>query len=92
MNNLELTYSPYTLELKSYFETAHGRFDKRNAFIISIKNEGGLEGLGDTAPFPEIGSETYKDAEEALKNIKLNLKIDLTNIRKSFKELLNDYD
>ena len=92
MNNLELTYSPYKLELKSSFETAHGRFDKRKGFIISIKNEDGLEGLGDTAPFPEMGSETYKEAEQALKNIKLDLKIDLTDIKDSFKKLLNSYD
>ena len=92
MNNLELTYTPYSLELKSSFETAHGRFDKRKGFIISLKNEDGLEGLGDTAPFPEIGSETYKDTEPALKNIKLDLKIDLSDIRESFKKLLNSYD
>lgn len=88
MNNLELTYSPYTLKLKSSFETAHGRFDKRKGFIISLKNEDGLEGLGDAAPFPEIGSETYKDAEQALKNMKLDLKIDLTDTRESLKNCL----
>ncbi len=92
MNNLELTYSPYKLELKSSFETAHGKFNKRKGFIVSIKNSVGVEGLGDTAPFPEIGSETFKDAEQALKNIKLDLKIDLADIMESFKELLIDYD
>jgi o-succinylbenzoate synthase len=92
MNNLELTYSPYQLELKSSFETAHGKIDVRKGFIISIKNSKGIEGIGDTAPFPEIGSESLEDAERALKNIKLDLKIELTNIRESFKELLNDYD
>jgi o-succinylbenzoate synthase len=92
LNNLALTYSPYTLKLKSSFETAHGKFDKRKGFMISIKNSAGVEGLGDIAPFPEIGSETFKDAEQALKNIMLDLKIDLTDIRESFKELLSNYN
>jgi len=92
MKNLELTYSPYKLELKSSFETAHGKFDNRKGFIISIRNSDGVEGIGDTAPFPDIGSESLGEAEQVLKNIKLDLKIDLTNIRESFKELLNDYD
>jgi len=92
MNNLELTYSPYKLELKSSFETTHGKFVDRKGFIISIRNSNGVEGIGDTAPFPEIGSESLGDAEQALKSINLDLKIDLTIIRESFNELLNDYD
>lgn len=92
MNKLQLKYSPYTLELKSSFETAHGKFNSRKGFIISIKNIKGIEGIGDLAPFPEIGSESLEDAEEALKNIKLDFKIELTNICENFKELLNDYD
>ena len=92
MNNLELTYSPYQLKLKSSFETADGKFIDRKGFIISIRNSNGVEGIGDTAPFPEIGSESLEDAEQALESMKLDLKIELTNIRESFKELLNDYD
>jgi len=92
MKNLELTYSPYNLQLKSSFETAHGKFIDRKGFVISIRNSKGVEGIGDTAPFPEIGSESLEDAEHALKNIKLDLTIELTNIRESFKELLEDYD
>jgi len=92
MKNLELTYSPYNLKLKSAFETAHGKIEDRKGFIISIKNSNGVEGIGDIAPFPEIGSESLEDAEQALKNMKLDLKIELTNILESFKELLSDYD
>ncbi len=92
MNNLELTYSPYKLKLKSSFETALGKFDDRKGYIISIRNSNGVKGIGDTAPFPEIGSESLQDSEQALKSMQLDLKIDLTNIRESFKELLNDYD
>jgi len=92
MNNLELTYSPYRLELNSSFKTAHGKFIDRKGFIISIRNSNGVEGIGDTAPFPEIGSESLEDAEQALKSMKLDLKIELTSIHESFKELLNDYD
>jgi len=92
MNNLELTYSPYKLELKSSFETAHGNFIDRKGFIISIRDSNGVEGIGDTAPFPEIGSESFGNAEQALKSMKLDLKIELTNIHDSFKELLNYYD
>jgi L-alanine-DL-glutamate epimerase-like enolase superfamily enzyme len=92
MNNLKLTYSPYKLELKSSFESAHGKIYDRKGFIISIKNAEGVEGLGDVAPFPEIGSESMGDAERALKSMKLDLKIELTNIHESFKELLYYYD
>jgi len=92
MNNLELTYSPYKLELKSSFETAHGKFSSRKGFIISIRNSNGVEGIGDTAPFPEIGSESFGDAERALNNIKLDLKIEFKSIRESFKEQLSDFD
>lgn len=92
MKNLTLTYSPYDLKLKSTYETAHGKIEDRKGFIISIKNSSGTEGLGDIAPFPEIGSETVEEAERTLKNIKLDLNIDLTNIRESFNELLSDYD
>jgi len=92
MNNLELTYSPYKLKLKSSFETAHGKFSDRKGFIISIRNSKGIEGIGDTAPFPEIGSESLQEAEKLLKNIKFDIKIELTKIRESFKKLLNDYD
>lgn len=92
MNNLELTYSPYQLELKSSFETAHGKIDFRKGFIISIRNSNGVEGIGDTAPFPDIGSESLEEAEQALKSMKLDFKIELKSIHESFKELLNDYD
>ena len=92
MKNLELTYSPYNLKLKSAFETAHRRINVRKGFIISVKNSNGVEGLGDAAPFTEIGSESFKETENALKNIRLDLKIELTNIHESFKELLKDYD
>ncbi len=91
MSNLSLTFSPYILKLKSSFEVAHGKIKERKGWIISIKNPNGLEGIGDVSPFPEIGSESYEDAESALKNIKLNFKIDLGEIYKSFAEALKEY-
>lgn len=83
MNIIELIYAPYFLNFKKPFLTSKGKIDKRKGFIINLKNSTGLTGVGDASPFPEFGSESYEQAEEALSNLKLQLKIDLDNIEES---------
>ena len=88
MNTLHLSYSPYTLKLKKYFVTAKGEIRERRGFILTLKDDEGNTGVGECAPFPEFGSESYKEAERELSKLKINLSIDLLNLEKSFKDSL----
>ncbi|HVO74412.1 MAG TPA: o-succinylbenzoate synthase [Ignavibacteriaceae bacterium] len=92
MNVIELIYAPYFLQLKKPFLTSAGIINKRKGFILNLKNANGLIGVGDAAPFPEFGSESIEQAEEALKNLKLQLKIDFNKIEKSISENLLQFE
>jgi o-succinylbenzoate synthase len=92
MNKIELKYSPYTIKLKTPFETSKGKITERKAFIISITSEIGKTGIGDAAPFPEFGSESYAETEEALNKIELKINVDLNDIKKSIKYTLKDFE
>ena len=50
------------------------------------------QGIGEAAPLPEFGSESFEDDEKALENIRLNLRLDLNNILPSVEVSLADYD
>ncbi len=93
MNKIELTYSPYKLKLKNPFVTAKEKFSVRKGIIIRLISSSGKFGIGDAAPLPLFGSETFDDALTKLKNLKLNFKIDINNIyedsEQSLKELNN---
>jgi L-alanine-DL-glutamate epimerase-like enolase superfamily enzyme len=60
MNRIELTYNPYELKLLKPFETSKGKVTHRKGFIVKLKNENGITGIGDICPFPEMGSESYQ--------------------------------
>jgi o-succinylbenzoate synthase len=92
MNQLGLTYLPYSLKLKKPFETAKSKISERKGFIISIKDSGNIKGVGDAAPLPDFGSESYDDAAKFLSNLKLNLKIDLANFKESLQTNLSPLD
>lgn len=92
MKNLELTYSPYNLKLTKPFLTSKGEISFRKGFVISLKGSSQAEGIGDAAPLPEFGSESYEEDEKALENIKLNLKLDLNNLIPSVEESLADFN
>jgi o-succinylbenzoate synthase len=92
MNNLQLTYTPYTTKLKKPFETSNTTITNREGFILILKSEMKYLGIGEAAPLPEFGSETFEEDEKALENFNLKLRIDLGNIEKSIKENLKDYD
>jgi L-Ala-D/L-Glu epimerase len=91
MNNVSLTYLPYTLDLIKPFETARGTITQRKGFIIELKSPGGKRGLGDAAPFPEFGSETYEEAQLHLENIQLKLNVDVNRIKESLEENLFEF-
>lgn len=91
MNKLELTYSPYNLKLIKPFRTSKGEISVRRGFIISLKGSGTAEGIGEAAPLPEFGSESYGEDEEALKDIQLNLKLDLDNLIPSLEDSLANF-
>ena len=92
MNQLGLTYLPYSLKFKKPFETSKARLTERRGFIISIKDSEKFKGVGDAAPLPEFGSESFEDAAEFLKDLKINLKIDLTNFLDGLEENLSPLD
>lgn len=92
MTNLELTYTPYSTKLKKPFQTSGVTITDRDGFILILKSGSKSVGLGEAAPLPEFGSETYEETEKALANFNLRLSIDLDNIEKSIEENLKEYD
>jgi len=92
MTELELTYSPYRLILRTAIETSRGKISERKGFVISLKSENGKTGIGDAAPFPEFGSESYEETEEALNKMELKINLDLSDLRKSLKYTLRNYE
>jgi len=90
MNTMELEYSPYELRLKSAFSTAASVFSRRRGFILKLRSEY-AEGIGDTSPFPEFGSESYEDVEKLLNSINLKIKIDLDQPYFTINKTLSKY-
>jgi len=88
LKKLTLNYSPYTLKFKHPFITSEKTVTERKGFFITLIDETGQAGIGEAAPFPEFGSETFDEVNNFLENFKLNLKIDLNNIYKSFDDNL----
>lgn len=74
------------------FVTSKGEIKERKGFVISLKNLDQAQGIGEAAPLPEFGSESFEDDEKALENISLNLKLDLNNLLPSIERSLADFD
>ena len=72
MNNLELTYVPYSTKLKKPFRASGLIITERNGFILFLKSESKSIGIGEAAPLAEFGSESYKETERALENFPLS--------------------
>ena len=92
MKDLQFTYSPYTLKLKKPFSTARTEIKARKGFIFRLADADGFEGIGDCCPFPEFGSERIEDVEKVLSDFKLKVIVDETEIEKSIKNCLTNYD
>jgi len=91
VTNLELTYSPYSINLSRPFSTSRGEMKERKGFIISLKSLSKSEGIGEAAPLPEFGSESYEEDEAALNDLQLNIRLDLNNIIPSIEESLSQF-
>lgn len=89
MNQISLTYLSYSLKLKKPFETVKAKITERKGFIITLKDSEKFKGYGDSAPMPKFGSESFDDDIKFLSDLKLNLKIDLTNFDESLQENLS---
>lgn len=81
MNIVELIFAPYRIRLKRPFTTSKGIIKERKGYIINLKDSEGIIGVGDAAPLPEFGSETYEEASAALDNLKIELKIDINDLQ-----------
>jgi len=92
MNKLELSYHPYELKLKTPFETSKGKITERKGFIISLRSQSGKIGIGEVAPFPEFGSETYEEADMRLASIKIAMRVEINDFNDSLKALLSDFN
>ncbi len=88
MKKIELKYSSYTLPLSKSIETAKGLIKERKGFIISLNSDSGKYGLGDAAPFPDFGSESFEDAEKIIESLNLKFRIDLERIEETLNENL----
>lgn len=73
MKKVNLDYNTYELKFKTPFATSKGIFDYRKGFIIELKDEKGISSVGDAAPFPEFGSESFEEAEDLLNRIEIIL-------------------
>jgi len=56
---------PYRLPLKRPWRTRRGQWLERRGWLVCLRADGG-EGLGDCAPLPEAGTETYAEAHSWL--------------------------
>jgi len=91
MTNLELSFSPYKIKLRTPFSTGKGIFTERNGFILTLKDENRISGTGDVSPFPEFGSESIEESEKALEKLKLKIDVDYSSLHNSLNNILNDY-
>ena len=92
MKRIDFTCSSYKLKFIKPFETSKGIIDERKGFLIYLKSDSGKTGVGDAAPFPEFGSETYSDAENELKKLKLILKLILRILKRVLKKAYRTLD
>lgn len=92
MNIIDLKYQPYNLRLSTAFATSKSTISERKGFVISLKSSSDKVGIGDVAPFPEFGSETYEQAENKIDNLKFELRIEKENIQESLKNILGDFN
>ena len=91
MKSFQITYNPFELKFKKLFITSKKEIDKREGFIIKI-SDGKQSGLGECAPFPEFGSETYVDARNKLSNFKLKLNLEPTEFKGNLHNSLKGLD
>ncbi|MGE5351211.1 MAG: o-succinylbenzoate synthase [Acidobacteriota bacterium] len=65
----EIKYIPYDIKLNEPFLTSGGLIKSRKGFFIAISLSENETALGEAAPLPEFGSESYSEAENALQSL-----------------------
>lgn len=91
MNEISLTYFPYILKFKSPFLSSKFNITERRGFIIELVDSLGNKGIGESAPFPEFGSETYEASEKRLSTVSLNLNLQIDNLAESLNTILKNF-
>ena len=59
-------YRAYCLPLRQPWQTAQGVFTQRRGWLIQLHDSHGHVGLGDCAPLPQAGTESWSQAEAQL--------------------------
>jgi o-succinylbenzoate synthase len=59
---------PFSLPLRQPLETAHGRIDSREGWLVELEDEDGLLGFGEATPLPEFGTEDLETCRRALEH------------------------
>ena len=91
MNKLQMSYSTFELKFNKPFNTSKKAINTRQGFLIKI-SDGKQSGLGECAPFPEFGSETFKDAKNKLQNFKLKINLNPANFKIELQNSLRELD
>lgn len=60
---------PYKIKLTTPWQTAKNTLIYRQGMLLKLQTESGLEGIGECAPLPAIGTETLQAANQQLNNI-----------------------
>ncbi len=90
MNNIDLTYVPFTLQLNEHIITSNTVIRERKGFIVKLKRNKYV-GYGEVTPLPEFGSESFEQDEKAIKNFNFNLQIKPNNFIQSLDRNLQDF-
>ena len=66
-------YFPFSLKLKTPFQSSSHTITKRNGFLISVTDELQNISFGECSPLPGFSKETLEDAERILKGLQYQL-------------------
>ncbi|MHB9041554.1 MAG: o-succinylbenzoate synthase [Melioribacteraceae bacterium] len=69
----EFKYFPFSLNLKTPFQTSSQIITERNGFIISISDELGSSAYGECSPLPGFSYESINDVERILKGLRYQI-------------------
>jgi o-succinylbenzoate synthase len=67
MNPVRARLHRFALPLRTPLETAHGRIQRREGFLVEIEDADGVRGFGEAAPLPDFGTESATECLAALR-------------------------
>ena len=65
-NISRVSFRPYCLPLRQVWRSAQGDIEQRRGWLIQIQTDDGQLGLGDCAPLPIAGTESWRQAQSRL--------------------------